>query len=40
VPELLSLSDRISVMRKGQFVDEVDAGRSSQEQLIALASGE
>jgi ribose transport system ATP-binding protein len=40
VPELLSLSDRIYVMRKGQFVDEVDAGRSSQEQLIALASGE
>jgi ribose transport system ATP-binding protein len=40
VPELLSLSDRIYVMRKGRFVDEVDAVRSSQEQLIALASGE
>ena len=39
LPELLSLSDRIYVMRKGQFVGEVDAVGSSQEQLIALASG-
>ena len=39
LPELLSLSDRIYVMRKGRFVGEVDAVGSSQEQLIALASG-
>ena len=39
-PELLSLSDRIYVMRKGRFVEEVDAALSSQEELIALASGE
>jgi ribose transport system ATP-binding protein len=40
LPELLSLCDRIYVMRKGRFVEEVDAANSNQEQLIALASGE
>ena len=39
LPELLSLSDRIYVMRRGQFVAEIHAMGSSQEQLIALASG-
>ncbi|MFN0301709.1 MAG: sugar ABC transporter ATP-binding protein [Burkholderiales bacterium] len=39
VPELLSLCDRIYVMRKGRFVAEIMAARTSQEQLIALAAG-
>jgi ribose transport system ATP-binding protein len=37
LPELLSLCDRIYVMRKGQFVADLDGARSSQEQIIALA---
>jgi ribose transport system ATP-binding protein len=39
LPELLSLSDRIYVMRKGLFVAEVEAACSNQEELIKLASG-
>ena len=39
VPELLSLCDRIYVMRKGRFEAEIEAGQTSQEQLIALAAG-
>jgi ribose transport system ATP-binding protein len=39
LPELLCLSDRIYVMRSGRFVGEVNASQSSQEELVALASG-
>jgi ABC-type sugar transport system ATPase subunit len=38
LPELLSLSDRIYVMRKGRFVAELEAAHARQEELIALAS--
>lgn len=39
LPEVLSLSDRIYVMRQGRFVAELDARGASQESLIALGSG-
>jgi ABC-type sugar transport system ATPase subunit len=39
MPELLSLSDRIYVMRQGRFVVELESGKTSQEEILAFASG-
>jgi ABC-type sugar transport system ATPase subunit len=39
MPELLSLSDRIYVMRQGRFVAELESGQTSQEEILAFASG-
>jgi ribose transport system ATP-binding protein len=38
LPELLSLSDRIYVMRRGKFVAELEAAKTSQEEIISLAA--
>ncbi len=34
LPELLSLSDRIAVMRQGRLVDVVDAAAATEESLV------
>jgi ABC-type sugar transport system ATPase subunit len=39
LPEVLSLSDRIGVMRRGSMVGTLDGPQASQEQILALASG-
>ena len=39
MPELLSLSDRIYVMRQGRFVAELESAKTSQEEILAFASG-
>jgi ABC-type sugar transport system ATPase subunit len=39
LPELLSMSDRIYVMHQGDFVVELDAKRTSQEEVLHYASG-
>ncbi|MBN2051054.1 MAG: sugar ABC transporter ATP-binding protein, partial [Spirochaetales bacterium] len=39
LPELLSMSDRIYIMRLGRFVAELPAGEADQETIIQYASG-
>jgi rhamnose transport system ATP-binding protein len=39
LPEVLSLSDRIGVMRRGSMVGTLDGCTATQEEIIALASG-
>ena len=39
LPEVLSLSDRIGVMRRGSMVGTLDGYKATQEEIIALASG-
>jgi ribose transport system ATP-binding protein len=39
LPELIAMSDRIYVMREGRFVAELDAARTSQDEILAHASG-
>ena len=34
LPELLSMSDRIAVMRSGRLVDIVDASSATEESLV------
>ncbi|MBE6556439.1 MAG: ATP-binding cassette domain-containing protein [Ruminococcaceae bacterium] len=38
LPELLGVCDRICVMSGGRMVGEVDAGRTTQEEILALAA--
>jgi methyl-galactoside transport system ATP-binding protein len=37
MPELLGICDRILVMSGGRLAGEVEAGRTSQEEIMALA---
>jgi inositol transport system ATP-binding protein len=37
LPEILSLSDRILVMREGSITAELDPGRTSQEEILSFA---
>ena len=39
LPELLSMTDRIYVMHQGDFVAELDAKQTSQEEVLHFASG-
>ena len=39
LPELLSMTDRIFVMHQGDFVAELDARQTSQEEILHYASG-
>jgi ABC-type sugar transport system ATPase subunit len=39
LPEILTLSDRIYVMREGTIVHELDASITSQEEIIGFAAG-
>jgi len=39
LPELLALSDRVLVMSGGRVVAETDAGRATEERVLALALG-
>jgi ABC-type sugar transport system ATPase subunit len=39
MPELISLSDRIYVMRQGRFVAELESRKTSQEEILALPQG-
>jgi ABC-type sugar transport system ATPase subunit len=39
LPEILGLSDRILVMRKGRLAGEFAGGAATQEALIACATG-
>jgi putative multiple sugar transport system ATP-binding protein len=39
LPELLSMADRIYVMHQGDFVAELDAKQTSQEEVLHYASG-
>jgi ribose transport system ATP-binding protein len=39
LPELMSMSDRLYVMHQGDVVAEVDARRTSQEEVMHFASG-
>ncbi|MGH9883063.1 MAG: ATP-binding cassette domain-containing protein, partial [Pyrinomonadaceae bacterium] len=38
LPELLGMSDRILVMRRGRLVAELDARRTSQEEVLKYAA--
>lgn len=40
LPELVSLSDRILVMRKGQIVGQLSSEEYTQERILSLAAGE
>lgn len=39
LPELMAMSDRIYVMHRGRFVAELDAKKTTQDEVIGLASG-
>lgn len=39
LPELLALADRIIVIRRGKITGTLDAGKTSEEELLALATG-
>ena len=39
LPELMAMSDRIYVMHDGRFVAELDARRTSQDEILTFASG-
>jgi ribose transport system ATP-binding protein len=39
LPEILTLSDRIYVMREGAIVQELDASTTTQEEIIGFAAG-
>jgi len=39
LPEILTLSDRIYVMREGAIVQELDASATTQEEIIGFAAG-
>jgi ribose transport system ATP-binding protein len=39
LPEIMSMSDRIYVMRDGQIVKELDSYKTTQEEVIAYATG-
>jgi ABC-type sugar transport system ATPase subunit len=39
LPELLSMADRIYVMHQGDFVAELDAKQTSQEEVLHYSSG-
>lgn len=39
LPEVLGMSDRILVMRKGQIVGELEADQASEEAVMSLATG-
>lgn len=39
LPEILTISDRIYVMREGRMVAELDCGNITQEEIIAYATG-
>jgi ABC-type sugar transport system ATPase subunit len=38
LPELLGMADRILVMRRGRLVAELDARRTSQEEILRYAA--
>ncbi len=40
LPELVSLSDRVMIMRKGHFIDEMQREMCSEESLLLAANGE
>jgi ABC-type sugar transport system ATPase subunit len=39
LPEILTLSDRIYVMREGAIVHELDSSATPQEEIIGFAAG-
>ncbi|MGI6236394.1 MAG: sugar ABC transporter ATP-binding protein [Candidatus Excrementavichristensenella sp.] len=39
LPEVLTIADRVYVMRMGSIVAELDAGETSQEEIISYATG-
>jgi len=39
LPELVSMSDRLYIVHEGDFVAELDARRTSQEEVMRFASG-
>ncbi len=39
LPEIMTIADRIYVMREGRFVAELDCEKTSQEEVIAYATG-
>ncbi len=38
LPELLGMSHRIAVMRRGEFVATLDASRTTQEEIMRYAA--
>ncbi|MFZ4616255.1 MAG: sugar ABC transporter ATP-binding protein, partial [Rectinemataceae bacterium] len=40
LPELVGLSDRVMIMRKGHFIREMDYGECSEESLLLAANGD
>jgi ABC-type sugar transport system ATPase subunit len=40
LPEVLGMSDRVLVMRGGRIVAEVEAARTTQAEVLALALGQ
>ncbi|MBW2056840.1 MAG: sugar ABC transporter ATP-binding protein [Deltaproteobacteria bacterium] len=40
LPELIGLSDRVLVMRKGRMVGELSAGQITEDRVLSLAAGE
>ena len=39
MPELISMSDRVIVMRKGEIVGELDSGEISEENILSYSIG-
>ena len=39
LPEIMAIADRIYVMREGRFVAELNCETTSQEEVIAYATG-
>jgi len=40
LPEVLGMSDRILVMREGRIVGELSRAQTTQEKVMAMATGE
>jgi inositol transport system ATP-binding protein len=39
MPELIGMTDRIIVLREGEFMGELEKGEITQERIMSLASG-
>ena len=39
IPEVIGMSDRILVMSRGRFVDEISAEDTSEEEILIAATG-
>jgi ABC-type sugar transport system ATPase subunit len=39
LPELLTITDRIAVMREGRLAAVIDSGAATEESIMALATG-